>query len=54
MMRRVAIVTNQSAPRFEIQRLCRDTGGNPADPDASYNAHKGQGMAQIVETLPEV
>ena len=28
-----------------------DTVGNPADPDASYNAHKGQGyMAQIVET----
>ena len=26
-----------------------DTVGNPADPDASYNAHKGQGyMAQIV------
>ena len=32
----------------------RDTVGNPADPDASYNAHKGQGyMAQIVETYCE-
>ena len=31
-----------------------DTVGNPADPDASYNAHKGQGyMAQIVETYCE-
>ncbi|NOX38938.1 MAG: transposase [Alphaproteobacteria bacterium] len=28
-----------------------DTVGNPADPDSSFNAHKGQGyMAQIVET----
>ena len=28
-----------------------DTVGNPSDPDASYNAHKGQGyVAQIVET----
>jgi hypothetical protein len=33
--------------------LC-ETVGNPADPDASYNAHKGQGyMAQIVETYCE-
>ena len=31
-----------------------DTVGNPSDPDASYNAHKGQGyMAQIVETYCE-
>ena len=31
-----------------------DTVGNPADQDASYNAHKGQGyMAQIVETYCE-
>jgi len=31
-----------------------DTVGNPADPDASYNAHKGQGyVAQIVETYCE-
>jgi hypothetical protein len=31
-----------------------DTVGNPADPDSSYNAHKGQGyMAQIVETYCE-
>ena len=31
-----------------------DTVGNPADPYASYNAHKGQGyMAQIVETYCE-
>ena len=31
-----------------------DTVANPADPDASYNAHKGQGyMAQIVETYCE-
>ena len=31
-----------------------DIVGNPADPDASYNAHKGQGyMAQIVETYCE-
>ena len=32
-----------------------DTVGNPADPDASYNAHKGQDryMAQIVETYCE-
>ena len=31
-----------------------DTVGNPADPDAGYNAHKGQGyMAQIVETYCE-
>ena len=31
-----------------------DTVGNPADPDASYNAHKGQRyMAQIVETYCE-
>jgi len=28
-----------------------DTVGNPADPDSSFNTHKGQGyMAQIVET----
>ena len=31
-----------------------DTVGNPADPDSSYNAHKGQGyVAQIVETYRE-
>jgi Transposase DDE domain/Transposase domain (DUF772) len=31
-----------------------DTIGNPADPDASYNAHKGMGyVAQIVETCTE-
>ena len=31
-----------------------DTVGSPADPDSSYNAHKGQGyMAQIVETYCE-
>ena len=31
-----------------------DTVGNPSDPDASYNAHKGQGyVAQIVETYCE-
>ena len=31
-----------------------DTVGNPPDPDASYNAHKGQGyMAQIVATYCE-
>ncbi len=31
-----------------------DTVGNPSDPDASYNAHKGQGyMAQVVETYRE-
>ena len=31
-----------------------DTVGNPADPDASYNAHKGHGyVAQIVETYCE-
>ena len=31
-----------------------DTVGNPSDPDASYNAHKGQGyLAQIVETYCE-
>lgn len=31
-----------------------DTIGNPADPDASYNAHKGMGYAaQIVETYRE-
>ncbi len=31
-----------------------DTVGNPADPDSSYNAHKGQGyVAQIVETYCE-
>ena len=53
-MMSVAIVT-QSAPRFEIQRMCRAIpSAIPADPDASYNAHKGQGyMAQIVETYCE-
>ncbi len=31
-----------------------DTVGNPADPDASFNAHKGHGyLAQIVETYCE-
>lgn len=31
-----------------------DTVGNPADPDASFNAHKGHGyIAQIVETYCE-
>lgn len=31
-----------------------DTVGNPSDPDASYNAHHGQGyMAQIVESYCE-
>jgi hypothetical protein len=34
--------------------VLRDTVGNPADPEASYNAHMGQGyMAQIVETYCE-
>ena len=53
-MMSVAIVT-QSAPRFEIQRMCRAIpSAIRLDPDASYNAHKGQGyMAQIVETYCE-
>ncbi len=44
--RRVAIRDPKDVP-------C-DTVGNPSDPDASYNAHHGQGyMAQIVESYCE-
>ena len=43
----------RAAIRYPKDVPC-DTVGNPADPDASYNAHKGQGyMAQIVETYCE-
>ena len=38
----------------EPQDVPCDTVGNPADPDASFNAHKGHGyIAQIVETYRE-
>ena len=51
LMMSVAIVAKRAAIRDP--KPC-DTVGNPADPDASYNAHKGQGyMAQIVETYCE-
>ncbi|MCZ6589145.1 MAG: transposase, partial [Alphaproteobacteria bacterium] len=47
----------QGAPLAAIrapQDVPCDTVGNPSDPDASYNAHKGQGyIAQIVETYCE-
>jgi len=40
-------------PRAPAEMSC-DGVSNPADPDASYNAHKGLGyMAQIVETYAE-
>jgi hypothetical protein len=40
-------------PRAPAEMSC-DGVSNPADPDASYNAHKGLGyMAQIVETFVE-
>ena len=52
-MMSVAIVAKRAAIRDPKDVPC-DTVGNPADPDASYNAHKGQGyMAQIVETYCE-
>ncbi len=48
---------SSNAPSTPIAVVCKpadvpcDTVGNPADPDSSFNAHRGQGyMAQIVET----
>ena len=42
-----------ATPRKPVDMPC-DGVSNPADPDASYNAHRGLGyMAQIVETYAE-
>lgn len=42
-----------AVPRQPADMPC-DNVSNPADPDASYNAHRGRGyMAQIVETYAE-